>query len=179
MDLFWWALIFVIALVAASLWFGHAEQERILGSEAALRNLRYSIRPLILSLLLGFVISFVILSSEKYGLASLYVLGTGLNFVLLILCFLRKKEIGPLLADIGRTSQNKYMFRMGLIFLVITVLQMGLFFMSVSNGVPKYNKLELEVSRLAHWVSMTSFLIALGLEKTVFISCVHLLNGKE
>jgi hypothetical protein len=92
----------------------------------------------------------------------------GAHIVLLIMLFCRKQGTGSLLADLGKTSQNKLVFRVGLIGVALAVLQTWSFFTLVSNGIPEYTILERNVSELIYWWSFASLCIALGLEKFEF-----------
>lgn len=164
MGWFWGFLIFCVVLMAGSLWFGYVAAERMVGREAARRKLRYTIP----SLLFGFALALVIPLLGKYGWVSFYILYSIGIGAWLISWFFRKQEAGSLLADTGRSSQNKFMFWIGLIEVAVAVLQTWLFFTLVSNGVPKYTSLEMEVSKLIFWWSFASFFIAIGLNKLEF-----------
>jgi hypothetical protein len=161
MTWFWGFLIFLVVLVAGPLWFGYVIAERMIGREAARRNLRYAI-PWIL---FGFALAFTIPLFGKYGWVSFYILYAVSISIWLISWFFRKQEAGALLIDIGRTSQNKFVFWIGLFEVAVAVFQTWLFFMLISNGVPKYTSLELEISRLVFWWSVASFFVAIGLNK--------------
>jgi hypothetical protein len=137
------------------------DRERMIGHEAARRNLRYAVPWL----LFGFALAFTIPLFGRYGWVSFYILyAVGIS-IWLISWFFRKQEAGALLIDIGRTSQNKFVFWIGLFEVAVAVLQTWLFFMLVSNGIPKYTSLELEISRLVFWWSVASFFVAIGLNK--------------
>jgi hypothetical protein len=164
MAWFWGFLIFFVVLMAGSFWFGYVAAERMVGREAARRTLRYTMPWL----LFGFALAFVIPLLGKYGWVSFYILYAAGISAWLISWFFRKQEAGSLLADIGRNSQNKFIFWIGLIEVAVAVLQTWLFFTLVSNGVPEYTSPELEISKLVFWWSFASFYIAIGLNKLEF-----------
>ncbi len=156
MAWFWGFLIFFVVLIAGSAWFGYVAAERMVGREAARRNLRYTIPWL----LFGFALVCMILLLGRYDwVVSLNILYAVWIGTWLISWFFRKQEAGSLLADIGRTAQNKFMFWIGLIEVAVAVLKTGLFFAT---------SLELEISELAFWWSLASFFIAIGLNKLEF-----------
>ena len=164
MAWFWGFLTFFVVLMAGSFWFGYVAAERMVGREAARRNLRYAVPWLLFGLAFAFVIPLL----GRYGWVSFCILYAGETSAWLISWFFRKQEAGSLLADIGRTSQNKFMFWIGLIEVAVAVLYTWSFFTLVSNGVPEYTSLELEGSKVILWWSLASFLIAIGLNKLEF-----------
>jgi hypothetical protein len=161
-----WLLGFLIGLIfmAISLGIGFAIAERMLGREAAQRNLRYSL-PL---LLFGFLIGFLFFSLGKYGWISFYILCAVGNSIWLLSWFFRKQEAGALLLNIGKTSQNKFFFWFGLIEVAFTGSMTWSFFRQVSGELPQYNSLGTEVAQLVLFWSLAISFISLGLSKLEF-----------
>jgi hypothetical protein len=167
MDLFWWALIFTIVVVAGSFWFSHVAQEQLLGSEAALRNLRHSIPLLIVGIFVGILMVFMFPLLGTYGWLN-YTLAASINVMAVIFGFYRKKKAGSLIANIGRTSQHKFMFRTGLFAIMVAVVVTWSFFAKVSTGIPKDINLALNMSEVTYWWTSASLFIVLGSGKLIF-----------
>lgn len=171
MAWFWTFLFLCVLLMAGSL-LGYLAAEPMVGREAARRNFRY----LIPWLLFGFALVFIISLVEKYSGVSFFdtlaavgnVLGAVGISAWLLGWVLRKQKAGALLADIGKTSQNKLLLLIGLLLAAYAALMTWLLFTLVSDGLPKDTSLELELPRLAFLWSMASCLIAIGLSKLEF-----------
>jgi hypothetical protein len=164
MAWFWAFLIFYVVVMAGSLGFGYIAAEQIIGGKAARRNLRYMFPWL----LFGFALTTVLPALGKYGWISFHLLyAVGIS-VWLIRWFPRKQNAGSLLQDIGRTSQNKFIFRVSLAAVAVSILQTWSFFTLIAKGIPEYVSLDLEMSKLIFWWSFASFLIATGLNRLEF-----------
>jgi hypothetical protein len=158
---FWGVLIFLVVVGAGSLWLGSVLAERTFGREAANRNLRSAIPLLLLAFALGFPLGFVIFSLGRNGRISFFILSAAGMSAWLISWFFRKQAAGSLLADIGRNSQNKFMFWVGLIMIAFLVPLTWFSF-------PR-SSISLETkSVLVYLCSSASFNIAIGLSKLEF-----------
>jgi len=157
-------LIFFLVLMAISLGIGYAIAEKMIGREAAQRNLRYVLPWL----LFGFAIAFLIPSFGKYGWISFHILYAVVINIWLLSWFFQKQEAGVLLLDIGKNGQSKFFFWGGLLEVALAVYMTWLFFKQVSRGFPQYSSLEMEASKLTSLWSFAIFFMALGLSKLEF-----------
>jgi hypothetical protein len=162
----WGFLIFFffIVFISIPIWFGYLRAVDMVGREAARRHLRHVLPVLLLTFILGFVITFL----GEQGWISLYIFGAIGTSVWLLTWFFRKKESGYLLINIGRTSINKSLLWMGMFYALFTILLTWLFFVQISAGLPPSTSLEVRISQLAFiWVSAI-FLLTSGLSHLEF-----------
>jgi hypothetical protein len=158
------SFLIVLIFMATGIGIGYATAERMIGREAAQRSLRY-VLPL---LLFGFAIAFLIPLLGKYGWVSFYILCSLGISIWLLNWFFRKQEAGTLLLDIGKTAQNKLLFGVGLIGVVVAGSMTWLFFEQVLRELPQYGSLGKEVSKLVFFWSWAIYSMLLGLSKLEF-----------
>lgn len=111
MGLNWQFVAFFLGLIALTLIFGYLVTRALLGPEAARRNLSYGGVWLGVGAAIALLLSF----AGRYGLVILYGLYTLAILAWLLSWPQRKKQAGELLHEVGRTSQNKILFWLGLV----------------------------------------------------------------
>lgn len=158
MALFWGFLMVLMAL-------SYILAERMFGREVVRRSLFY----IIIYFLWGLALAFVIPKLRKYSWENwFYILCPVVISAWLLSCFLCKKEAGTLLCHLGRISQGKPLFWMGLFQAGVAVIQTCLCFYSVLNGQISNTSLELSVYQVvSHWFFVCYFM-TLGLSKVEF-----------
>jgi len=104
-------LVLFILAIAISLGIGYVIARKVIGPEAAKRNLFYS-GPWIL---FGAFLALLLPSVGRYGLVALYAIYVVSILTWLFSWPLRKKEAGALLLEVGPTVQNKLLFWIGLL----------------------------------------------------------------
>jgi Domain of unknown function (DUF5673) len=163
-----WFLSFCIFFAVSIAGLYYATSEKMVGSEAARRNLRLT--PwLLYGLALAFILAFILaLPGRKVSVIINIVYAVWISTYLVVLGF-SKQEAGALLAKIGRTSLGKlFIFLLDLSVFAFAIYQTWFFSTLVSNGIPKYASLEQEISRLVIAWAAFSFCIALGSNELEF-----------
>jgi hypothetical protein len=158
------SFLIVLIFMATGIGIGYAIAERMIGREAAHRNLRY-VLPL---LLFGFAIAFLIPLLGKYGWVSFYILSALGISISMLNWFLRKQEAGALLLGIGKTAQNKLLFGVGLIGVAVAGSMTWLFFEQVLREFLQYGSLGKEASKLVFFWSCAIHAMLRGLSKLEF-----------
>jgi hypothetical protein len=170
MALFWdfmaYSLVLIlVVLIAAAIWVGHVEAERKIGRETARRNLHHTIPWVLLS---GFSLVFVISLLGRYSWVIFCIIFVAAIGAELISWFLKKQKAGPLLADLGKTSQNKSDLWIGLFSVAVAVFQTWFFFTLVPHGTPESTSLKSEIFKLFWWWFSAVHFTARGLDKLEF-----------
>lgn len=163
MEWFLGFYIFVCVVLIVGLYY--ATSEKIVGSEAARRNSR-----LFPWLLFGLVLALILAFPGGKALAIVNMANAVLGSTYLVVWSFSKQEAGVLLAKIERTSLRKlFIFLLCLIVFAFAIYLTWRFSTLVSNGIPKYTSLELEISQLILvWVVFITCIISTGSNKLEF-----------
>ena len=160
---FWVFLIFFIVIMAIGLGRRDAIAKGMTGREAAQRSLRY----VFFCSLFGLAMSLLISSLGKYSWVIFFISPVGISIWLLSWA-IRQQEAGALLLDVGKTSQNKLFFWVGLFQVAGAGFTTWLFSEQVSRGLSQYRSLDTQASILACYWGAAIFFMALGLNKLEF-----------
>jgi hypothetical protein len=161
-DSFWVIfLVFFGVLMAISLGIGYLIAVRLIGREAAQRNLRQVIPCFLIGIALAFIISLF----GKYAWLMYHLLFAAGSCIYLLTWYWRKRQAGSLLLQLGRLSANKFMFWIGVFEAVIAILQSALFIAQVSDGFSSYDSLVSSLAQVVIYWTMAIVFISFGLSR--------------
>lgn len=152
-------LAFFLTLIVVALWIGYLFARAVLGPQAARRNLYYSAPWLVGGAAVAVALSFV----GRYGLVALYGI-YALGVLLWLLSWpIRKKKAGALKLEVGRTSQNKILFWVGL-FQIGVAIVMSLPALDLLTGaLATPGSIVISLVEIAFWWAIALLFILLGL----------------
>lgn len=152
-------LTVLLTVIVAALWIGYLIARATLGPGAARRNLYYSSAWL----LLGGAIALLFSSVGRYGfiiLCGLYTLGV---FAWLLSWPFRKKSAGDLKLEVGRTSQNKILFWIGLVQTGIAIAMTLSLLDTLTGALVRPSGMVSGLVEIAFWWAIALLFVFLGL----------------
>lgn len=150
--------IFLTVLVLA-LWVGYLITRRLLGPQAARRNLFYTAPWLMVGGAIALVLAFV----GRYGLAVLYLLYAVGVLGWLLSWPWRKQKSGALKLEVGRTNQNKILFWIGLFQVGLAIVMTLANLDQLTGALVTTGGLISGIAELSFWWAIALLFIMLGL----------------
>ncbi|MEL6776650.1 MAG: hypothetical protein AAFO06_05290 [Cyanobacteria bacterium J06597_16] len=150
--------IFLTVLVAA-LWVGYLTARRLLGPQAARRNLFYTAPWLMVGGAIALFLAFV----GRYGLAVLYLLYAVGVLGWLLSWPWRKQKSGALKLEVGRTNQNKILFWIGLFQVGLAIVMTLANLDQLTGALVTTGGLISGIAELSFWWAIALLFIMLGL----------------
>ncbi|MEL6604467.1 MAG: hypothetical protein AAFP20_14715 [Cyanobacteria bacterium J06614_10] len=147
-----------LVFLAIALGAGYAIARKILGPQAAQRNVLYSAPWLVLGALLPLLLS----ATGRYGLVILYALYAGGVLLWLLSWPLRKRAAGTLLLEVGPTVQNRLLFWVGLLQIGIAIAMTIPLWDQVTGPFVTTGNIVSGIIKLSFWWIIALLFIALG-----------------
>jgi hypothetical protein len=154
----WQFVVFFLGLLALTLLLGYLITKALLGPEAARQNLSYGGAWLGIGAIIALLLSF----AGRYGLVVLQGLYTLAILAWLLSWPWRKKQAGELLHAVGRTSQNKVLFWLGLVQLGLAIAMTLSILDQITGGLVRAGGIVSGLVEIAFWWSMALLFILLG-----------------
>ncbi|MGB3297197.1 MAG: hypothetical protein WBA76_02930 [Phormidesmis sp.] len=152
-------LAFLLTLIVVALWVGYLIARMLLGPLAARRNLFYSGAWLFGGAAIAILLAF----AGRYGLVILYGLYTLGVLAWLLSWPMRKKKAGELKLEIGRTTQNKVLFWVGLFQIGIAIAMTLPVLDTLTGALVNPLGIFLGLVEIAFWWAIALLFIMLGL----------------
>lgn len=152
-------LAFFLAVMVVALGAGYLIARIVLGPQAARHNLLYSGPWLFLGAAIALILSFV----GRYGLVVLYGLYAVGVLAWLLSWPIRKKQAGELKLEVGRTSQNKTLFWVGLFCVGLAVVMTLPLIGSLAGALISPVGIAASLVEIAFWWAIALLFIMLGL----------------
>ncbi|MEL6161664.1 MAG: hypothetical protein AAFQ40_12040 [Cyanobacteria bacterium J06623_5] len=147
--------------LAIALGLGYAIARKILGPQAAKRNLLYSAPWLILGALLPLLLS----EAGRYGLIILYALYAGGVLIWLLSWPLRQRAAGALLLEVGQTAQTRLLFWVGLGQVGVAIAMTLPLLDQLTGPFVTTGNIVSGIVKLSFWWIIAALFIALGRSK--------------
>lgn len=152
-------LFILLSLIVVILWIGFLVTRVTLGPQAARRNLYYSGAWL----MAGAIASIILAFAGRYGLLILYGLYALSVYAWLLSWPMRKQKAGALKLEVGRTTQNKALFWVGLVLGGVAIAMTLSLIDQVTGPLATTSSLLSGLVELAFWWSPAALFLLLGL----------------
>lgn len=152
-------LVILFSIIVVILWIGFLTTRATLGPQAARRNLYYSGAWLSVGALISILLAF----AGRYGLLALYGLYALSVYAWLLSWPMRKQTAGALKLEVGRTTQNKTLFWVGLVLSGIAIAMTLSLIDKMTGPLATTQSLLFGLIEAAFWWAPPALFIFLGL----------------
>ena len=152
-------LFILLSTIVILLWIGFLITRATLGPQAARRNLYYSSAWLAAGVLAAILLAF----AGRYGLMILYGLYALSVYVWLFSWPMRKRSAGELKLEVGRTTQNKALFWVGLLLSGVAVAMTLSLLDKLTGPMITASGILFNLVELAFWWAPAALFLLLGL----------------
>ncbi|MFK8184084.1 MAG: hypothetical protein AB8B99_11980 [Phormidesmis sp.] len=152
-------LTILLSVIVVILWVGFLVTRATLGPQAARKNLYYSGSWL----MFGAVISLLLAFAGRYGLLVLYGIYAVSVYAWLLSWPVRKQKTGGLKLEVGRTTQNKSLFWVGLVLAGVAIAMTVTLIDRVTGPLSTTSSLISGLVEIAFWWAPATLFLLLGL----------------
>lgn len=152
-------IAYVLIFLIVGLGIGYLIATKLLGREAATRNIRYVLPYMVVGAAFGLILTQLDGVYSQLAFPLIYVVGVS---VWLLSWPSRNRESGGLLLRAGRNSQSKLSFWIGVFEAIVSVvLSLELFLVPISS----FEDVSSEIALVATFLAISVFFISIGLSK--------------
>ena len=152
-------LVILLSLIVIMLWIGFLITRATLGQQTARRNLYYSGGWLFAGALFSMLLAF----AGRYGLIILYGLYALSVYAWLLSWPMRKQATGALKLEVGRTTQNKALFWVGLVLVGVAIAMTFSLIDRLTGPLSTNSSLIAGIVEIAFWWAPAALFLFLGL----------------